>query len=181
MYLSNTILFFGIIFDSALSATVFVSDRQYPPNRAIVERANPHVGNKAIVKRANPTIGNGIDVNDPQRGGKLVPRDGFPTSGAFSNAFQMMNYAVTSPGPKNDAIFAKYFDNGDKEVVLNVFKRLLGYDDDDDTGDGDNEGAAALANINVIAGSTEEDDDAPAALEGFTNEYPDLILSEDAW
>ena len=181
MYFSNTVLFFSIIFDDALSAAIPVSNQQYSPNKAIFERANPHIDNTAIVKRANPTIGAGIDIKDPQKGGKLVPREGVPISGAFSNAFQMMNYAVTSPGPTNDAVFAKYFAPEDKEVVMHVFKRLLGYDDDDDTGDEDNEGAAVLSNINVIAGEDDPEDPSPAALEGFDEENPNLILSEYVW
>lgn len=181
MYLSHASLLTSIVLNGALSAAVSVPNRQYSHKRAIVERANPHIGNKAIVKRANPTIGDGIDVNDPQRGGKLIPRENLPTSGAFSNAFQLMNYVITSTGSANDAIFAKYFNDEDKEVVLNVFRRLYGFEDDDDTGDEDNEGAAALANIKIIAGEDDPDDPAPAFLEDFADEFPNLILRDDAW
>lgn len=51
-----------------------------------------------LMKRTNPIIGQGINVNDPARGGKLVPRANLPTSGAFSNAQQMLAYAVFTKG-----------------------------------------------------------------------------------
>lgn len=38
-----------------------------------------------LIKRTNPSIGEGIDITDESRGGKLVPREGVPASGAFSN------------------------------------------------------------------------------------------------
>lgn len=55
-----------------------------------------------------------------------------------------------------------------------IFARLLG--GDDATG-----GAAAMANIKVTGGDVEEGDPAPAALEGYEDPDPTLILSEDAW
>ena len=131
-----------------------------------------YVSRRTLFKRADPSIGDGIDTNDPQRGGKLVPRPGEPTTGAFRKALQLMSYAVTLSGDKNDAIFRKYFNPDDQQVVHNVFTRLLG--------DGSN-GAAALAYIKVIAGDNDPNDPAPAALEGFDDPDPNLVLSEDAW
>ncbi len=55
-----------------------------------------------------------------------------------------------------------------------IFARLLG--GEDATG-----GAAAMANIKVTGGDVEEGDPAPAALEGYEDPDPTLILSEDAW
>lgn len=157
----------------AVSFTVPVSDRRHTSNKAILKRVNPTLGGKAILKRANPTIGEGIDVNDPNRGGKLVPRPGLPQSGAIDNALQLMYYATTtSDNPNNDAVFRKYFNEGDKQVVMDVFNRLLGDDD---------RGAAALANIRIIAGDDDPNDPAPASLAGYADPDPELILSEDAW
>lgn len=51
----------------------------------------------ALQKRTNPIIGQGIDTNDAARGGKLVPRPDMPTSGAFSNAQEMLAYALFTP------------------------------------------------------------------------------------
>lgn len=65
-----------------------------------------------LMKRTNPIIGQGIDITDPNRGGKLVPRPDFPTSGAFSNAQELMAYAVFTPGkgalsfPRRGSTFA---------------------------------------------------------------------------
>ena len=50
-----------------------------------------------LQKRTNPIIGQGIDTNDAARGGKLIPRPNFPTSGAFSNVQQMLSYALFTP------------------------------------------------------------------------------------
>lgn len=173
MHLTKSGVFLGVLFASALSVAVPAPERRHRSLEAIAKRANPTISNKPIVKRANPTIGDGIDVNDPQRGGKLVPRPDLPTSGAFSNALELMSYATTTPGATNDAVFGKYFNPGDKQIVTDVFNRLLG---DDGTS-----GAAALANIKVIAGDNDPNDPAPAALEGFDDPDPNLVLSEDAW
>lgn len=173
MHFTTTAVSFSFFLVGAFSAAVSVSERQYDPHRALVERSNPHVGEKFIAKRANPTIGDGVDISDPQRGGKLIPRADFPISGAFSNALQLLNYATFFDGAKNDAVFAKYFNVEDKQLVLDIFNRLLGED---------GLGAADLANIKVVAGDNDNDpDDPPAALEGFDDPDPNLVLSEDAW
>lgn len=160
MHFTKSAVSSSILFVGALSAAVPVPDR-------------PSTSHRTIAKRANPSIGEGIDVNDPHRGGRLVPRPNEPTSGAFSNALELMSYAISLPGATNDAVFRKYFDMGDRQVVMDVFDRLLG---DDHTS-----GAAALANIKVTAGDNDPDDPAPAALEGFDDVEPNLILSEDVW
>ena len=86
-----------------------------------------------------------------------------------------MSYATTTEtDPVNSAVFAKYFNPGDKNTVMAIFARLLG--GDDATG-----GAAAMANIKVTGGDVEEGDPAPAELEGYEDPDPTLILSEDAW
>lgn len=86
-----------------------------------------------------------------------------------------MSYATTSSTQAvNSAVFAKYFNPGDKDTVLAVFDRLLG--GADATG-----GAAAMANIKVTGGDVDEPDPAPAELTGYENEDPTLILTEDVW
>lgn len=160
MHFTKSAVSFSILFVGALSAAVPVPDR-------------PYTSHRTIVKRANPTIGRGIDVNDPHRGGKLVPRPHSPTSGAFSNALELMSYATTLTGAKNDAVFRKYFNMGDRQLVMDVFNRLLG--------DHHTSGAAALANIKVIAGDNDVHNPAPALLEGYHDPDPKLILREDAW
>ena len=86
-----------------------------------------------------------------------------------------MSYATTTASDDtNNAVFAKYFNPGDKNTVLAIFGRLLG--GEDATG-----GANAMANIKVTGGEVEPGDPAPAALEGYEDPDPTLILSEDAW
>lgn len=51
-----------------------------------------------LAKRTNPIIGEAIDINDAARGGKLVARPGLPTTGAFSNAQQLLASALFDPG-----------------------------------------------------------------------------------
>ena len=77
-------------------------------------------------------------------------------------------------GETSDYIFAKYFNPGDRQIVTNVFNQLLGPDGVS--------GAAAMANIKVISGDTSDDpnDPAPAALEGFDDPDPILVLIDDA-
>ncbi|KAL8736942.1 MAG: hypothetical protein Q9181_002168 [Wetmoreana brouardii] len=149
MHPMRTAIPLGIFFTSRLSSPVPTSERNISPRKIVKERANPSISNDALVKRAEPTIGDGIDVNDPLRGGKLVPRPDTPTSGAFSNALELMSYATTTPGDKNDAVFRKYFNVGDRQIVMDVFNRLRG----------DAMGAAELANIRVVAGDPNDDDD----------------------
>lgn len=122
MRLIRSIGLFSILVVDALAAALPASDAQYISHKAIAKRTNPTIGGKILVKRAEPTIGDGIDVNDPQRGGKLVPRPDFPTSGAFSNALQLMIYATTLPGSTNDAVFRKYFNEEDK--LSSICKRM---------------------------------------------------------
>lgn len=160
MHLIKLAVFFSVIFVRTLSVAVSTRER----------RSTSH---DAILKRGNPTIGHGIDVNDPQRGGKLVPRPGFPVSGAFSNTLQLANYVTTTPGATNDAVFKKYFNPEDKQIVKAVFNRLLG---DDGVS-----GVAALAKIKVVARAHEPGDTAPAFLEGFDDPEPNLVLRENAW
>ena len=120
-----------------------------------------------------PRIGEGIDVNDPDRGGKLPPRPESETSGALNNAYELLAYATsTSDTPKNNAIFAKYFDSGDKQLVMSLFNRLLG--------DGAH-GAPAMTNMVIVRGDTDPNDPAPAELQDFDDPEPQLILTEDAW
>lgn len=54
-----------------------------------------------VEKRTNPIIGQDIDVNDPDRGGKLVPRSELATSGAFSNAQQMIASVLFFPSKQS--------------------------------------------------------------------------------
>lgn len=142
------------------------------PHEAVAKRNDPTISKNTLGKRANPTIGSGIDTSDPHRGGKLISPDG-TTTGAFANAYELMAYANMG-GPTCDAVFAKYFNPGDRQIVTDVFNRLLGPDGAT--------GAPAMANINVISGDTSSDpnDPAPAALEDYDNPDPSLVLTDDA-
>ena len=82
------------------------------PHEAIAKRTDPAVSKNALTKRANPTIGTGIDTSDPHRGGKLISPDG-TTTGAFANAYELIAYANTGSSTC-DAVFAKYFNPGDR-------------------------------------------------------------------
>ena len=160
MHFTKSAVSFSILCIGAFSVAVPVPDR-------------PHTSHSTIVKRANPTIGEGINVNDPHRGGRLVPRPNFPTSGAFSNALELMSYATTLPGATNDAVFRKYFNMGDRQVVMDVFNRLLGNDHAS--------GANDLANIKVLEGVTDPLESSPAELENCNDPNPKLVLDEDVW
>ena len=173
MHLIRLTVFLIVIFVSTLSVAVPSRERRPSSHDAFARRADSTVGNNAIRKRANLAIGHNIDVNDPHRGGKLIPRPGFPVSGAFSNALQLANYVTTTPGATNDAVFKKYFNPEHKQIVKDVFNRLLG---DDGVS-----GAAAFAKIKVVAGADEPGDSTPAVLEGFDDPEPILVLRENAW
>ncbi|KAK2756849.1 hypothetical protein FQN53_008549, partial [Emmonsiellopsis sp. PD_33] len=154
MHLINSLSLFGLLAASLTEAT--------PLERAKFKARLTSV----------PRLGDGIDVNDPLRGGKLVPRPDLPrSSGAFSNAFQLMNYVTT--GLFKETIFNKYFNPGDRDLVMSLFNRLLG---DDQVS-----GAPALRNILVKAGPDDPSNPAPAELEGYDDPDPHLILTEDAW
>ena len=142
------------------------------PHEATAKRTDPTVSEKALTKREDPTIGSGIDTSDPQKGGKLIS-SADTTTGAFANAYELMAYAIMDD-PTCDAVFAKYFNPGDRQIVTAVFNRLLGPDGAT--------GAAAMANIKVISGDTssDPDDPAPAALEDFDDPEPNLVLTDDA-
>ena len=142
------------------------------PHEAIAKRTDPTVSNDALTRRANPSIGTGIDTSDPQRGGKLISPAGTST-GAFANASELMAYANTG-NSTYDAVFAKSFNPGDRQIVTNVFARLLGSDGAT--------GAAAMANIKVISEDTssDPDDPAPAALDCYNRSDPELVLTDDA-
>lgn len=83
-----------------------------------------------------------------------------------------MSHANTATGATNDAVFAKYFNLGDRQNVTDIFNRLLGPDGVS--------GAAELANIQVTAGEDDDSDPVPAALEGFDDPDPTLELTDDA-
>ena len=172
MRFTKSTLFHGVLFVGAFAAAVPAPEGLSTSYKAIARRANPTIGKDVIRKRADPTIGNGIDTTDPQRGGKLISPPG-TTSGAFSNALELMSYVMTLAGDStNDAVFAKYFNPEDKQIVMNVFRKLLRPDSISST--------AELANINVISGEDGSDDPAPAALLYYADPNPDLKLSDDA-
>lgn len=168
---TSAILFSSIIFNGALSAPLSVSDKLSATNSTVFECAYPHRGDQALVKRAKPTIGEGIDVNDPWGGAALLPSKGWPTSGGFADALHIMDLAINVPRAKPDAIFEKYFNKDDKEVVTNVFRRLLG--------ENVTEGAAALANIKIVDNSKRDIGTAIAVTVLIdAGENPTLILSK---
>ena len=49
---------------------------------------------RPVKKRTPPIIGEGIDINDPVRGGKLIPRNGLATSGAFAEAQELLSHSL---------------------------------------------------------------------------------------
>ena len=142
------------------------------PHDAISKREDPTISKILLTKRADPTIGSGIDTTDPQKGGRLSSPPG-STSGAFSQAYELMAYANMGT-PTCDAVFAKYFNQEDRQLVTDVFNQLLG--------SSGVSGADAMANIQVISGDTssDPDDPAPAALENFDDPDPNLVLTDDA-
>lgn len=94
------------------------------------------------------------------------------TNGTFSQANELMSYAVTLPATSVDPIFNKYFSPGDKNTVLNMFHRLLG---DDDVS-----GAPAMSNIKVV-GDNNTPPGMPAYLDDFDDPGPTLGLNDDAF
>lgn len=172
MHLTRLSFLLSSLLAGALSAAVPAPDAHSSPN-PLFKRTNPTIASNPLSKRADPTIGEGIDTGNPQQGGRLQGTN--PTNGAFAEAYELMSYATTTAtDPVNSAVFAKYFNPGDKDTVMAIFARLLG--GEDATG-----GAAAMANIKVTGGDVEEGDPAPAALEGYEDPDPTLTLSEDAW
>ncbi len=163
-----------------------------------------------LSKRTNPKIGKEIDVNDPARGGKLVSRPDFPTSGAFSNAQQLLASAVFSPGmylmscsdeacllievvcsvrgiDSSSPIFTHYFLEEHRDKVKKVMLKLLGNPATSE--DVTNEGADELGQITFQGIDTpNNDDDAGCDKPGtamYTEYYdtgrPVVVVCEDAW
>ncbi|KAL8740394.1 MAG: hypothetical protein Q9190_006902 [Brigantiaea leucoxantha] len=143
-----------------------------------------------LAKRTNPIIGQGIDINDPQKGGKLVPRPNFPTSGAFSNAQEMLAYAVFTPEvgiDSNSPIFTHYFLEEHRDRVKRVMLRLMGNPASMDQVK--NDGAAELGQITFQGIDTPNTgDDAGCDREGtimYTEYYdtnsPVTVVCDDAW
>lgn len=161
MQLIRITLFSSLLLAGSLSAAVSV------PNEAIFERANPQIVEKTTAKRATPTVGDGIDLSNRHKGGKLFPNSS--VNGAFDNALTLLRNAITKI---DSSIFAKYFDVADRDLVLNVFRRLSGED---------GLGAAELANIVVKWGEDDLNDPIPAALEGYNDPNPNLTITDDAW
>ncbi|KAK2796565.1 hypothetical protein FQN50_009510 [Emmonsiellopsis sp. PD_5] len=154
MHLVNSLSFFSLLATSLTEATP----------------AKKPSGFMLHHRKSIPQLGPGIDVNDPRRGGRLMPRPDMPTSsGAFSNVFQLLGFATTH---FKESIFNKYFNPGDRDLVMNLFNRLL---------DDDHNGAPALRNILVKAGEDDPNNPAPAELEGYDDPDPHLILTDDAW
>ena len=75
-------------------------------------------------------------------------------------------------GPTCDAVFANYFNPGDRQIVTDVFSHLLGPDGAS--------GAAAMANIKVISRDASSDPDDPAALDCYNRSDPELVLTDGA-
>ncbi|KAL8640178.1 MAG: hypothetical protein Q9228_002879 [Teloschistes exilis] len=129
-------------------------------------------GNK-LAKRTNPSIGKGIDVNDKDEGGKLVPRQGRPTTGAFSNVQELLDYAV--------------FDSEHRDKVKKVLLKLMG--DPTSRKDHKNEGAGKLGQITFQGVDTPNTgDDAGCTKPGtrmyteyYDTEAPVTVVCEDAW
>lgn len=171
MYFTKSTILHTALFAGTLSVAIPAPERPVTSHNAIAKRANPTIGKSAIAKRETPRIGDGIDTSNPFQGGKLVSPSG-TSSGAFATAMELIYYANTATGARNDAVFAKYFNPGDRQNVTLIFDRLLGPDGVS--------GAEALVNIQVISGEEEPGDPAPAALEGYEYEDPNLVLTDDA-
>ncbi|KAL8826337.1 MAG: hypothetical protein Q9170_007441 [Blastenia crenularia] len=73
-----------------------------------------------LTKRTYPNIGEAIDINDENRGQRLVGK-----SGAFSHVVHMLNYAVADRSDKSP-IFHPYFLEEHRDTVKGVMLKLLG-------------------------------------------------------
>ncbi|KAL9588076.1 MAG: hypothetical protein Q9203_003104 [Teloschistes exilis] len=143
-----------------------------------------------LAKRTNPSIGKGIDVNDKDEGGKLVPRQGRPTTGAFSNVQELLDYAVFDSEKGIDTsspIFSHYFLEEHRDKVKKVLLKLMG--DPTSRKDHKNEGAGKLGQITFQGVDTPNTgDDAGCAKPGtrmyteyYDTEAPVTVVCEDAW
>ena len=185
--------------------TVAALSRAAPLDTHLPSPLVPRFG--TLTKRTNPIIGQGIDVNDHARGGKLVSRPNFPTSGAFSNAQQMLSYvlftrtklflyshveciliSLAGVGIDSDSpIFSHYFKEEDRAKVKAVIAKLAG--NPATPADQKNDGAAELGQITFQGVDTPNNgDDAGCEKEGtrmYTEYYdtsgPVTVVCEDAW
>ncbi|KAL9637858.1 MAG: hypothetical protein Q9164_001941 [Protoblastenia rupestris] len=144
---------------------------------AIPYHGSPVVSSRSnsgrLAKRTNPIIGEGIDINDPARGGKLVSRPNFPTSGS----------GIDSDSP----IFRHYFNEEDRSKVKAVFAKLAGNSETPE--DVDNEGAKELGQITFQGVNTPNNGDDSGCDKPGTNMYteyydtdgPVVVVCEDAW
>ncbi|CAF9922468.1 MAG: hypothetical protein HETSPECPRED_005081 [Heterodermia speciosa] len=137
-----------------------------------------------LSKRTNPIIGEGIDTTDPDRGAKLLPREGLPQSGAFDNVQQMLNYALTATnyGINSDSeIFTHYFLESHRDRVKRILQKL--------SGNLKESGADELGQITFQGVDTPNNgDDAGCAKQGtimyteyYDTEAPVTVVCEDAW
>ena len=161
-----------------------------------------------LAKRTNPIIGEGININDPARGGKLVSRPNFPTSGAFSNVQQLLTTTLFAKGTRvstiscefllsshhsgsgidsDSPIFRHYFNEEDRSKVKAVFAKLAGNPETPE--DVDNEGAKEVGQITFQGVDTPNNGDDSGCDKPGTNMYteyydtdgPVVVVCEDAW
>ncbi|MCJ1471520.1 hypothetical protein MMC13_000160 [Lambiella insularis] len=178
---TKSLLLLAVIFVSTSFAACTTSESVSTFHDARVERVNSIGDIVTILKRGQPNIpkGYGVAAGDPQDGGELIK--------GFLEALELIRLATKElSSSKNDAIFKKYFNLGDKQVVKGVFEKLLGHD---------GAGAPELANIRVkrftsvldkkltakLANVKDSEDLNTASLEKCDKEHPELLLRNDAW
>ncbi|MDI1491411.1 MAG: hypothetical protein OHK93_002620 [Ramalina farinacea] len=113
-----------------------------------------------------------------------------PTSGAFSNAQEMLAYALFTPLDGIDSagpIFSHYFNEADRSTVKKVLAHLAG--DPANQGAQDPEGAQQLGQITFQGVDTPNNGDDQGCDKPGTNMYteyydtdgPVVVVCEDAW
>ncbi|ERF75830.1 hypothetical protein EPUS_01196 [Endocarpon pusillum Z07020] len=151
--------------------------------RVTSETSNP----SRLAKRTNPILGKAIDVNDAARGGKLVARQGLPTTGAFSNAQQLLTYALFEQATAQSLAITST-----REIAPNsrpfFFLKLAG--NPANQHELIPEGATELGQITFQGIDTPDaGDDDPGCEKPGTNMYTDyyetggpvVVVCEDAW
>ncbi|KAJ5592055.1 uncharacterized protein N7459_002424 [Penicillium hispanicum] len=154
---TGEVFFLGMLFKLVIQAGLAISALAIPTGN--------HTGISWLAKRSNPTIGGGWEGQETD-----MIRDG------FADALRMAKAVEVTPATTVDPILKQWFREEDKDVVIEVFQKILG-------GVGTYSGNTMLSKITVIPpadGSQDEEDcsdeEVVTILRGLRTSRPKLII-----
>ncbi|KAI9667809.1 MAG: hypothetical protein M1821_000628 [Bathelium mastoideum] len=120
---------------------------------------------RTIQKRAAPSIASGFTAQQTTQ-----------LTDAFTDALELASYVATA---SQDAVFAKYFNIGDKDTVNNVFNNILG-------GDPNGQGSDLLSSITITPDYPDSngvlacDGETMAEMRDWSTDSPKVIVCDPA-